>query len=164
MMVEGEANEVSEEVMLDALRFAQEQLKKIVTVIKELAAECGKPKMVLTPKEQDQTLVQEVKDLSFKRLEEIIFTVMDKQARSDAFDAVSKETNEALVEKYPEQEKVINGIIHDFQYELIRRCILENNLRLDGRQTHRSDRLQLNLVFSQELMLQLFLQEVRLRV
>ncbi len=136
MMVEGEANEVSEEVMLDALRFAQEQLKKIVTVIKELAAECGKPKMVLTPKELDQTLLQEVKDLAFKRLEEIIFTVMAKQDRSDAFDAVSKETNEALAEKYPEQEKVINGIIHDFQYELIRRCILENNLRLDGRQTH----------------------------
>lgn len=64
MMVEGEAKEVSEEVMLDALRFAQEQLKKIVTAIKELAEECAKPKMVLTTKEQDQSLLQEVKDES----------------------------------------------------------------------------------------------------
>lgn len=61
---------------------------------------------------------------------------MDKQERSDAFDAVSRETNRSSALKYPEQEKVINGFIHDFQYELIRRCILENHVRLNSRQTH----------------------------
>lgn len=136
MMVEGEAHEVSEEVMLGALAFAQEQVTKIVLAIKEFAAECGKPKMVVTPKEVDQELFAEVKALAYDRLDTIISTVMAKQERSDAFDAVFKETNEALAEKYPEMEGTINGILHDFQYELIRKCILEKNLRLDGRKTH----------------------------
>lgn len=136
MMVEGEAHEVSEEVMLGALAFAQEQIAKIVVAIKELAAECGKPKMVVTPKEMKQDLFAEVKALAYDKLDTIISTVMAKQERSDAFDAVFKETNEALAEKYPEMEGTINGILHDFQYELIRKCILEKNLRLDGRKTH----------------------------
>ncbi len=136
MMVEGEAHEVSEEVMLGALAFAQEQIAKIVVAIKELAAECGKPKMVLTPKEIDQELFAEVKALAYDKLDAVISTVMPKQERSEAFDAISKETKEALAEKYPEMENTINTILHDFQYELIRKCILEKNLRLDGRKTH----------------------------
>lgn len=136
MMVEGEASEVSEEVMLEALKFAQEQIRKIVTAISELAAECGKPKMVVTPKEIDQTLLEEVRALAYDKLKSAIYTVMAKQERSDAFDAIFAETNEALAEKYPEQEKTINTFLHDFQYELIRKCILDENLRLDGRKTH----------------------------
>jgi len=136
MMVEGEALQVSEEVMLDALRFAQEQIAKIVAAIKELVAECGKPKMTVEPKEVDRELFNEVKQLAYNRLSDIINTVMAKQERSDAFDSLFKETNEALAEKYPEMEGTINGFLHDFQYELIRKCILEKNLRLDGRKTH----------------------------
>lgn len=136
MMVEGEASEVSEDVMLGALKFAQEQIKKIVTAISELATECGKPKMVVTPKEVDQTLVEEAKALAYDRLKTAIYTVMAKQERSDAFDSIFADTNAALAEKYPEQEKTINTILHDFQYELIRKCILDENLRLDGRKTH----------------------------
>lgn len=145
MMVEGEAHEVSEEVMLEALAFAQEQIAKIVIAIKEFASECGKPKMAVTPKEVDQELFAEVKALAYDRLDAIISTVMEKQERSNAFDAVTKETNEALAEKYPEMENTIKGFIHDFQYELIRKCILEKNLRLDGRKTHEIRNITIDL-------------------
>ncbi len=135
MMVEGEAKEVSEKELLDALMFAHGEIKKIVAAQKELQALCGKPKMEVAKKEIDQNLLSDVKALAFEKFKSIVASVMAKEERSAANKALTDEVLAALAEKYPEQEAAIKEILHDMEKELMRKRILEEGLRLDGRNT-----------------------------
>lgn len=135
MMVEGEAKEVSEQDMIDALRVAQEAIRKIVEVQRELQKECGVEKMVITPAEVNAELVEDVRRESYEKLKEVIYTVLPKQERADRMGEIFESVTTALAEKYPEQEKVIKRNLDDLVYELIRKSILEEGKRLDGRST-----------------------------
>lgn len=135
MMVEGEANEVSEEVMLNAIQFAHNEIKKLVQLQKDFAAECGKAKRVVEKKIIPQDLFDEVAALAKEKLQAIVSSVLAKEERS----AKNKELTEfvlaSLEEKYPEQKKNIKTIFHDLEKELVRQRILSEGLRLDGRNT-----------------------------
>jgi polyribonucleotide nucleotidyltransferase len=135
MMVEGEAKEVSEQVMLDALKFAHTEIKKIVEVQKELQALCGKPKMEVTTKVIDQNLLNDVNTLAYDKYKAIVASVLAKEERSDKNKALTEEVLTALAEKYPEHEIVIKEILHDMEKDLMRKRILDEGLRLDGRNT-----------------------------
>ncbi|MCU7502613.1 MAG: polyribonucleotide nucleotidyltransferase [Ignavibacteria bacterium] len=135
MMVEGEANEISEAELLDALRFAHEHIKAIVKMQNELREEAGKPKKVFEEKAVDENLLKDVKDLAYERYATIVATVLKKEERSAQNKALNEEVVEALKEKYPEQEKAIREILHDIEKELMRKRIIEEGLRLDGRNT-----------------------------
>lgn len=135
MMVEGEATEVSENDILEALKFAHEEIKKIVNAINELAAECGKPKMVVAKEEFDENLVADVNTLAYDKFKEIVSTVLSKEARAEKNKELTNEVCAALAEKYPEQEDVIKTLLHDMEKDLMRKRILEEGLRLDGRNT-----------------------------
>lgn len=135
MMVEGEAKEVSEEEMLNALKFAHDEIKKIVQVQNELRELCGKPKMVVEPKVVDENILNDVNALAHDKFKTIIASVLTKEERSKKNEELEKEVLEALKEKYPEQEKVIKAILHDMEKDLMRKRILEEGLRLDGRNT-----------------------------
>ncbi|MFZ5948813.1 MAG: polyribonucleotide nucleotidyltransferase [Stygiobacter sp.] len=135
MMVEGEAKEVSEDDMLNALKFAHNEIKKIVAIQNELREACGKPKMVVEPKIIDENLVKDVNDLAYEKFRSIVASVLAKEERSKANNDLFEEVKNALAEKYPEQEKVIKEILHDMEKELMRKRILEEGIRLDGRNT-----------------------------
>ncbi|MEW6004708.1 MAG: polyribonucleotide nucleotidyltransferase [Stygiobacter sp.] len=135
MMVEGEAKEVSEDDMLNALKFAHNEIKKIVAIQNELREACGKPKMVVEPKIIDENLVKDVNDLAYEKFKNIVSSVLAKEERSKANNDLFEEVKNALAEKYPEQEKVIKEILHDMEKELMRKRILEEGIRLDGRNT-----------------------------
>ncbi|MDF1610806.1 polyribonucleotide nucleotidyltransferase [Stygiobacter electus] len=135
MMVEGEAKEVSEDDMLNALKFAHNEIKKIVAIQNELREACGKPKMVVEPKIIDENLVKDVNDLAYEKFKTIVSSVLAKEERSKANNDLFEEVKNALAEKYPEQEKVIKEILHDMEKELMRKRILEEGIRLDGRNT-----------------------------
>ncbi|HEX2866227.1 MAG TPA: polyribonucleotide nucleotidyltransferase [Ignavibacteriales bacterium] len=135
MMVEGEANEVSEAELLDALRFAHEHIKTLVKMQNELREEAGKPKKVPAEKTVDENLFQDVKALAYDRYAGIVASVLKKEERSEQNKALNNEVVEALKEKYPEGEKAIREILHDIEKELMRKRILEEGLRLDGRNT-----------------------------
>jgi polyribonucleotide nucleotidyltransferase len=135
MMVEGEAKEVSEEDMLNALKFAHDEIKKIVAAQKELRELCGKPKMEVPPVELDQALVDEVNRLAYDKMKTIVASVLTKEERSQKNKELEEEVVEQLAEKFPEQEKVIKTILHDMEKELMRQRILSEGLRLDGRKT-----------------------------
>lgn len=135
MMVEGEANEVSEAELLEALRFAHEEIKKIIRMQIELREACGKPKKVVTEKVVDENLVNDVKALSYDKYAQAVATVMQKEERSARNKEINNEVLEALKEKYPEKEGAIKEILHDIEKELMRKRILEEGLRLDGRNT-----------------------------
>jgi len=135
MMVEGEAKELSEQVMLDALKFAHTEIKKIIEVQKELRKLCGKPKRVVAEKIVDQNLFNDISTIAHDKFKAIVASVLAKEERSAQNHALTDEVLAALAEKYPEQEKAIKEILHDMEKDLMRKRILEDGLRLDGRNT-----------------------------
>ncbi|MBI1936761.1 MAG: polyribonucleotide nucleotidyltransferase [Ignavibacteriales bacterium] len=135
MMVEGEAKEVSEQVLLDALKFAHEEIKKLVKAQNELRELCGKPKIVVPEKVVDQNLLNDVNALALEKFKTIVASVLAKEERSAKNKELEAEVLTALAEKYPEQEKAIKEILHDMEKHLMRSRILVEGLRLDGRNT-----------------------------
>lgn len=135
MMVEGEAKEVSESDLLDALKFAQDEIKKLVQLQNELIAEAGKTKWIVPEKIIDPSLKEEVYSLAKTKFKEIVYSVLSKDERSNKNKELSGFVKTTLAEKFPEQEKVIDSILHDIEKDLMRNRILEEGIRLDGRNT-----------------------------
>lgn len=133
MMVEGESKEVSEDDLIGALKFAHEEIKKIVTLQEELVAAVGKAKMEVTPKEVDQELFAAVKGIAEAKMKETVYSVLAKEERSAANSAITEETLEALAEQFEEREGEIKEILHDMEKDLMRERILSEGVRLDGR-------------------------------
>ena len=135
MMVEGESKEVGEQELLDALRFAQTEIKKIVDLQNQLRAEAGKTKWVVAKKSVDANLKKDVYDLAEAKFKQIVYSILSKEERSAKNKELSESVKQALAEKYPEQEKVIGEILHDMEKDLMRERILKEGIRLDGRNT-----------------------------
>lgn len=133
MMVEGESLEASEDDILNALKFAHVEIVKIIDLQKELVAACGLPKMVVETKLINQELVNEVNALAYDKYKEVVYSVLTKEVRYAKNDAINAEALEALAEKYPEDETDIRNILHDIEKDLMRKRILEEGVRLDGR-------------------------------
>jgi polyribonucleotide nucleotidyltransferase len=135
MMVEGESKEVSEQELLDALKFAQQEIKKIVDLQNQLKAEAGKTKWVVEEKNVDVNLKKDVYDLAEVKFKEIVYSILSKEERSAKNKELAEFVKQSLAEKYPEQEKVIGEILHDMEKDLMRERILKEGIRLDGRNT-----------------------------
>lgn len=135
MMVEGESKEVSEQELLDALKFAQQEIKKIVDMQNQLRAEAGKTKWVVAEKSVDTNIKKDVYDLAEAKFKEIVYSILAKEERSAKNKELSESVKKALTEKYPEQEKVIGEILHDMEKDIMRERILKEGIRLDGRNT-----------------------------
>lgn len=135
VMVEGEAGEISEDELLDALKVAHEEIKKIVSIQNELRTECGKEKFVVDEKEVDENLKNDVYNLAQSKYAELVATTLGKDERATKNAELNNEVLNALSEKYEGQESIIKEILHDLEKELMRKQILEKGLRLDGRTT-----------------------------
>ncbi len=135
LMVEGESKEVGEDDLLSALRFAQNEIKKIVQLQVELRNEAGKNKWEIKTKEFDPELKKEVLELAGEKFRDIVHSVLTKEARASKNKDLQEEVTLALAERFPEQEKVIGSILHDLEKELMRERILTEGIRLDGRNT-----------------------------
>lgn len=133
VMVEGEANEISEQDMLDALAFGHEAIKKICQVQRELAQEVGKPKRVVTPKEIPAELIADVESLATEKIRSAAHTVLTKDQRNAQRSEIESLVLETLKEKYPEQELVIKDILRSIEKREMRKMILSEGKRLDGR-------------------------------
>ncbi len=135
VMVEGEAKEMSEDELLEGLRIAHEEIKKIVDIQNELRAECGKEKYIVEEKEISEELIKDVNDLAHDKYATLVSTTLGKDERSTKNSELNKEVLEALAEKYEDQEGTIKEILHDLEKDLMRKQILNDGQRLDGRTT-----------------------------
>ena len=138
LMVEGEMNEVSEEVMLDAIMFAHEEIKKHCAVQIELMKELGKDvKREYCHETNDEELRQTIISELYDKAYAIATSGTMKHERAEAFDALEAEfasryTEEELEEKAP----LIHKYFHDdVQKKAMRNMILDEGKRLDGRRT-----------------------------
>ncbi len=135
MMVEGESKEVSEADLLNALKFAQEEIRKLISLQNELREAVGKAKREVPVKEIPEDLVNAVKEKALEPFKEIVHSVLAKEERSAKNKELTSSVVEALSETFPESEKIIKDIMHDIEKDLMRKRILDEGIRLDGRNT-----------------------------
>jgi polyribonucleotide nucleotidyltransferase len=135
LMVEGEAKEVSEETMLEAIKFGHEYIKQLVALQKELVEEVGKTKRAVQLFPEEEEIIKAVRELCYDKINQVIHTPSTKEVRRNSLKQINLETVEALKEKFPEREFLIKSAIHDLERELMRKMILEEGVRLDGRGT-----------------------------
>ncbi|PLY13611.1 MAG: polyribonucleotide nucleotidyltransferase [Sedimenticola sp.] len=136
LMVESEANELSEEVMLGAVLFGHEQMQVVIQAIKELAAEVNKPQMEFTLPEENTALMSAVEASAQAAINEA-YTIADKMQRYGSIDAAVAATVEQLCGgENPEwQEAEVKGAIEKLKKRIVRSRILAGEQRIDGRDT-----------------------------
>lgn len=137
MMVEGEMSEVQESEMLEAIKVAHEAIKKHCLVQKELEAACGKTvKREYCHEENDEDLRKKVHDDLYAKAYAISVSGQGKQERSEAFEKIVEEFKAQYTEEELETKgALIDRYYHDVEKEAMRRAILDEGKRLDGRKT-----------------------------
>ncbi|WP_130863629.1 polyribonucleotide nucleotidyltransferase [Bacilliculturomica massiliensis] len=132
MMVEAGAQEVPEDVILEAIMFGHEEIKKLVAFIEEIVAEVGKPKREVEIHTAPADIDQAVREYAEAKMRVAIQTY-DKQERLDKMDAVETETKEHFAEIYPENPKDVDAVLYNITKEQVRRMILDEGVRPDNR-------------------------------
>ena len=136
LMVEAGAKEVSEELMLDAIMFAHEEIKKQVEFQEKMVKDL---KVKKTDKivfdEIPEDLDKAVREYADKKLDEIL-TNFDRHVRDDLEDEMTADVLAHFEQEYPEQEKAIGQILYNMKKEKVRHKILYKGIRPDGRKTN----------------------------
>lgn len=138
MMVEGEMNEVSEADLLAALKAAHDAIKIQCKAQMELAEEVGSTvKREYCHETNDEELRKDVHDKCYDKAYAIAKTgSADKHWRADSFEAICNEYIESLPEEErDEKAPLVKRYYHDVEKEAMRRCVLDEGIRLDGRKT-----------------------------
>lgn len=136
MMVEGGAQELSEEVILKAINLAHQEIKKIIAIQKELQAKAGKPKQELVTVEINPELKRKVDQAVRSKIQAAV-QIPEKNQRQEALNDIREKIQEELKEEKgdPDRERDINVIFHDIEKEAVRLGIIEKGVRSDGRGT-----------------------------
>lgn len=141
LMVEGEMSEVSEAEMLEAIKFAHTAIKPMCEAQLALSKKVGKEtKREYSHEVNDEDLSKRVWDATYDAAYAIAKSGNnDKHARSDAFGKIKEEFIATLLEEAGEEgevnEKLVGKYYHDVEKEAVRRAVLDNAIRLDGRKT-----------------------------
>ena len=133
VMVEGEAREVPEQALLDALELAHRYIKELCTLQVELAREIAKPKRPAPAPDSDDQLVADIKKAVGDKIRALANTPMLKEERARQTAAIYEEVRAAVGEKYADKDAVVRNILHDLEYVEMREMILAKGKRLDGR-------------------------------
>lgn len=136
LMVESEADQLSEEVMLGAVVFGHTEMQKAINAINELVEEAGKPEWDWQAPAKDEALVARLKDLVGAKLEEA-YSITSKQARSQTVKAIAAE---AVVELCTGEEgapdaNTVGNLFFEMEAAIVRGRILSGQPRIDGRDT-----------------------------
>ncbi len=140
LMVESEAKQLSEEIMLGAIVFGHEQSKVVIDAIHELVRDGGKPEVEWSPALKNDTLIARVAHFGEAKLR-AAYQIKDKQARTARLKDATAEVNTDLAAEAasigataPDSAKV-SGILFDLEAKIVRSQILEGEPRIDGRDT-----------------------------
>lgn len=135
VMVEGEMHEISEDEMIEAIKLAHQSIEKLCVFQNELRDQYGKEKREVDIPKPEESLVSRVKELVGDKFFDLSKQHLGKKAYSEANREIYKETKEALAEEFPDLEGDIDSVCHDIQNDSIRRMMLENKVRIDGRKS-----------------------------
>jgi len=132
VMVEGGAERVSEQVIVDAIYRAYEDVLNIVEAQEKLRELAGKPKRRVTPKSKDEELFNRIKSDWSDRVEEAL-NIHAKLERREALNLIELEALESLGDDYQVRRSEILSFFEEIERQLIRKMILEKNVRIGGR-------------------------------
>ena len=136
LMVESEADELSEEVMLGAVAYGHQQAQAVIDMIHDLVAEAGKPEWDWAPPAKDTALIDRVKAIAEAPLREA-FALRQKQARSQRLDEIANQTLAEIVGDSGDAAlgNHVKNILFDIESQIVRHQILDGEPRIDGRNT-----------------------------
>ena len=135
MMVESEAKQLSEDVMLGAVVFGHEQMKAVIDAIHELVRDGGKPEVQWSPAPKNEALIARVGALAEEKLRQA-YQTKDKQVRTAMLKTVTSEVNAALAaDAEPADAVEVGNILFDMEAKIVRSQILDGEPRIDGRDT-----------------------------
>lgn len=135
LMVESQAKELSEDIMLGAVMFGHEQMQIAIDAINEFAAKAGKPAWDWQAEPKDAVLQQRIYDLVYEKLVSA-YQIADKQERQTTVGVIHTEAEALLAnEENGWDSSVINHAIHELEYRVVRDRILAKEPRIDGRDT-----------------------------
>ncbi len=135
LMVESEALELSEEIMLGAVVFGHTQMKVVIDAIHDLVRDGGKPEVQWSPAPKNEALIAKVSAIAEAKLREA-YQIKEKQARTNQLKEVSAAVNAAFADdaEAPDSSELGN-IMFDLEAKIVRSQILEGEPRIDGRDT-----------------------------
>ncbi|RUR16268.1 polyribonucleotide nucleotidyltransferase [Legionella septentrionalis] len=133
LMVESEARELSEEVMLGAVLYGHEMMKDVIKAIKELAVEAGKPAWVWSAPQIDTSLLARIEALGKAPITEA-YLLKDKQKRYQRLNELREEITISLMQEYEELDATAAAsLISNLEKNIVRNRILDGEPRIDGR-------------------------------
>ncbi|MFH1009609.1 MAG: polyribonucleotide nucleotidyltransferase [bacterium] len=132
LMVEGEAREISNDLMVEAIGRAHEEIRRVVALQKELMAEVGKPKLDVPPPPRIEELDRKLEGRLQSAIEELS-RVSEKQERRARLRELEEAAILALTEEFPDDAKYISEWIHRHFQKRMRDNVLRKGIRLDGR-------------------------------
>ncbi len=132
VMIEAGAKEVPEDVMLNAIIDGHDEIKKIVSFIRDIQTEIGKPKFEFESKEVDHDMFEAIKDFAIEKVRFALDTD-DKNVREARLAPVVDEIHAKFDEEYPERAAEIDECIYKLQKFVVRRWLLDDGKRVDGR-------------------------------
>ena len=139
LMVESEASELPEDIMLGAVMFGHEQMQAVINAINELVDEAGKPEWAWVPPPRDEALFARIQALVESDMQDA-FRLTQKQARTARLEeirarALAQLTDEASASGMTLDASKVNGYFFDIESRIVRGRILAGEPRIDGRDT-----------------------------
>lgn len=132
VMIEAGAKEVPEDIMFNAIMKAHEEIKPLIDFISSIQAEIGKPKFEYPSCDIDPVMYEKIADMVAEEIKEALFTD-DKRIRDERLKPIYDKVYEALAEEYPDQKPMMNECLYKLQKQIVRRWLLDEQKRVDGR-------------------------------
>lgn len=132
LMIESESNELSEDIILDAIRFGHKEMQVLIDLQEEIQKKCGKKKREIALDKVDDVLLEKVKAASTDRLNEIN-RLNTKESREEAMDQLCEELIEKFVIDSEYTDRDVRVALESIEKEEVRKFIIETKKRVDGR-------------------------------
>lgn len=131
-MIEASAKEISDDVMYEAIIYGHEENQKLISFIKEIQNSIGKEKFSYESHEPDPEMLSKIMDFAMDDIK-IALDTDDKKIRDERLSPIYEKVHETFDEQYPEKEAEIDECLYKTQKHIVRRWLLDEQKRVDGR-------------------------------
>lgn len=132
MMVEAGANELSEEIILEAVLFGHKEIQRLVEFQENIRKVCGKEKYDVILNEISYELENKIHDFAYDRMNRAM-RIPEKLTRDEEISNVKNATIEYFITQYPEKSREISKVLYDIEKNIVRHMITHEKIRPDGR-------------------------------
>jgi polyribonucleotide nucleotidyltransferase len=132
LMVEGNAGEVTETLILEAIDYAHSEIKRIISIQKELGSLTGNEKREVTVVKTDEELRGRIKEYVKEKVMEAV-KIPDKLRRQESLDVIMADAKEHFSTEEEDNSKDVSDVFYDVERKLVRNMILDEGVRVDGR-------------------------------